>query len=63
MAPFADEMLYTEIANKALFWQQQSYCGVDLTPLYGAAFSGYFSQVRPALFEFSDFLGFRVLGF
>ncbi|PPS19633.1 hypothetical protein GOBAR_AA00929 [Gossypium barbadense] len=29
---------------QALFWQQQNYYGVDLTPLYGSAFQGYFSQ-------------------
>lgn len=44
MAPFSDEYLYVEIANKALFWQQQNYYGVDLTPLHGSAFHGYFSQ-------------------
>lgn len=44
MAPFSDEYLYVEIANKALFWQQHNYYGVDLTPLYGSAFQGYFSQ-------------------
>ncbi|GAB4843602.1 Probable histone-arginine methyltransferase 1.3 [Ancistrocladus abbreviatus] len=44
MAPFSDEYLYVEIANKALFWQQQNYFGVDLTPLHGSAFHGYFSQ-------------------
>jgi len=31
---------------QALFWQQQSYYGVDLTPLRDTAFQGYFSQVR-----------------
>ncbi|XP_039128696.1 probable histone-arginine methyltransferase CARM1 isoform X1 [Dioscorea cayenensis subsp. rotundata] len=44
MAPFSDEYLYVEIANKALFWQQQNYYGVNLTSLYGSAFQGYFSQ-------------------
>ncbi|XVF38723.1 hypothetical protein REPUB_Repub20aG0126400 [Reevesia pubescens] len=44
MAPFSDEYLFVEIASKALFWQQQNYYGVDLTPLYGSAFQGYFSQ-------------------
>lgn len=44
MAPFSDEYLFIEIANKALFWQQQNYYGVDLTSLYGSAFQGYFSQ-------------------
>ncbi len=31
---------------QALFWQQQNYYGVDLTPLYRSAFQGYFSQVN-----------------
>lgn len=44
MAPFSDEYLYIEIANKALFWQQQNYYGVNLTSLHGSAFQGYFSQ-------------------
>ncbi|GFY85109.1 protein arginine methyltransferase 4A [Actinidia rufa] len=44
MAPFSDEYLYVEIANKALFWQQQNYYGVDLTPLHDSACKGYFSQ-------------------
>ncbi|XP_043720984.1 probable histone-arginine methyltransferase CARM1 [Telopea speciosissima] len=44
VAPFSDEYLYVEIANKALFWQQQNYYGIDLTHLYGSAFQGYFSQ-------------------
>lgn len=44
MAPFSDEYLFVEIANKALFWQQRNFYGVDLTPLYESAFQGYFSQ-------------------
>ncbi|KQK14705.1 probable histone-arginine methyltransferase CARM1 isoform X2 [Brachypodium distachyon] len=44
MAPFSDEYLYVEMANKALFWQQHNFFGVDLTPLHGSAFDGYFSQ-------------------
>ncbi|CAN4095977.1 unnamed protein product [Withania somnifera] len=44
MAPFSDEYLYMEIANKSVFWQQQSYFGVDLTPLQRSAYEGYFSQ-------------------
>ncbi|XP_057431430.1 probable histone-arginine methyltransferase 1.4 [Lotus japonicus] len=44
MAPFSDEYLFVEMANKALFWQQQNYYGVDLTPLHKTAFQGYFSQ-------------------
>ncbi|KAJ7955096.1 Protein arginine N-methyltransferase [Quillaja saponaria] len=66
MAPFSDEYLFVEIANKALFWQQQNYYGVDLTPLYGSAFQGYFTQpvvdafdprllVAPAMCHVIDF--------
>ncbi|CAN1857637.1 Probable histone-arginine methyltransferase 1.3 [Linum perenne] len=66
MAPFSDEYLFVEVANKALFWQQQNYFGVDLTPLHGSAFQGYFSQpvvdafdprllVAPAVFHVLDF--------
>lgn len=44
MAPFSDEYLYVEVANKALFWHQQNFFGVDLSPLHGSAFQGYFSQ-------------------
>ncbi|KAF8753625.1 hypothetical protein HU200_011594 [Digitaria exilis] len=44
MAPFSDEYLYVEMANKGLFWQQHNFFGVDLTPLHGSAFQGYFSQ-------------------
>ncbi|XP_059456019.1 probable histone-arginine methyltransferase 1.4 isoform X1 [Corylus avellana] len=67
MAPFSDEYLFIEIANKALFWQQQNYYGVDLTSLYGSAFQGYFSQpvvdafdprllVAPPIFHVIDFM-------
>ncbi|CAA0834181.1 Probable histone-arginine methyltransferase 1.4 [Striga hermonthica] len=66
MAPFSDEYLFIEIANKALFWQQQNYYGVNLTPLHGTAFQGYFSQpvvdafdprllVAPAISHVIDF--------
>ncbi|KAH9311838.1 hypothetical protein KI387_026873, partial [Taxus chinensis] len=66
MAPFSDEYLYVEIANKSLFWQQQNYYGVDLTPLHGSAFQGYFSQpvvdafdprilIAPAIYHTIDF--------
>ncbi|XP_018826128.1 probable histone-arginine methyltransferase 1.3 [Juglans regia] len=67
MAPFSDEYLFVEIANKALFWQQHNYYGVDLTPLHGSAFQGYFSQpvvdafdprllVAPPIFHGIDFM-------
>ncbi|PNY09870.1 putative histone-arginine methyltransferase 1.3-like protein [Trifolium pratense] len=66
MAPFSDEYLFVEIASKGLFWQQQNYYGVDLTPLHGTAFQGYFSQpvvdafdprllISPSMFHAMDF--------
>ncbi|KAI8566065.1 hypothetical protein RHMOL_Rhmol02G0010500 [Rhododendron molle] len=56
--------------RKALFWQQQDYYGVDLTPLYGSAFQGYFSQpvvdafdprvlVAPAISHVIDFTSIK----
>lgn len=44
-AAFSDEVLYAEMVNKAAFWVQQSYFGIDLTALYAPALSGYFAQV------------------
>ncbi|KAG4909029.1 hypothetical protein JHK87_055145 [Glycine soja] len=38
MAPLSDEYLFVDITNKALFWWQQNYYGVDLMPLHGTAF-------------------------
>ncbi|KAF1894921.1 hypothetical protein Lal_00022415 [Lupinus albus] len=66
MAPFSDEYLFVEMANKSMFWQQQNYYGVDLTPLHGTAFQGYFSQpvvdafdprllIAPSMFHVIDF--------
>ncbi|VFQ72954.1 unnamed protein product [Cuscuta campestris] len=66
MAPFTDEYLYLEIANKAVFWHQENYFGVNLRPLHGSAFQGYFSQpvveafdprslVAPAISHVIDF--------
>ncbi|KAL5701228.1 type I protein arginine methyltransferase [Ranunculus cassubicifolius] len=70
MAPFSDEYLFIEMANKALFWQQQNYYGVDLTPLHASAFQGYFSQpvvdafdprflVAPSIFHTLDFTSMK----
>ncbi|KAF5186546.1 Histone-arginine methyltransferase carmer [Thalictrum thalictroides] len=70
MAPFSDEYLFVEVANKALFWQQQNYYGVDLSALYGCAFQGYFSQpvvdafdprllVAPAMSHTLDFTSIK----
>ncbi|CAA7041744.1 unnamed protein product [Microthlaspi erraticum] len=58
-------------SRKAFFWQQQNYYGVDLTPLYGSAHQGYFSQpvvdafdprllVAPSMSHVIDFTRMKV---
>uniref|UniRef100_A0AAY4A0Z6 Histone-arginine methyltransferase CARM1 n=1 Tax=Denticeps clupeoides TaxID=299321 RepID=A0AAY4A0Z6_9TELE len=44
VAPFTDEQLYMEQFTKANFWYQQSFHGVDLSALRGAAVEEYFKQ-------------------
>lgn len=44
-AAFTDALLYGEVAQKATFWQQPAFYGVDVTCLFEAAAEGYFSQV------------------
>ena len=39
VAPFSDELLYMEQFTKANFWYQQSFHGVDLSPLRDDAVS------------------------
>lgn len=46
MAGFSDALLHNELQSKALFWQQTSFYGIDMTPLYQAAVDGYYTQVR-----------------
>ncbi|XP_054931510.1 histone-arginine methyltransferase CARMER isoform X3 [Dermacentor andersoni] len=44
IAPFSDTCLYMEQLNKANFWYQQSFHGVDLSSLREAAVKEYFRQ-------------------
>ncbi|XP_067122561.1 histone-arginine methyltransferase CARMER isoform X2 [Centruroides vittatus] len=44
IAPFSDSSLYMEQLNKANFWYQQSFHGVDLSSLRDAAVQEYFRQ-------------------
>ncbi|KAH7936443.1 hypothetical protein HPB52_023428 [Rhipicephalus sanguineus] len=44
IAPFSDTSLYMEQLNKANFWYQQSFHGVDLSSLREAAVKEYFRQ-------------------
>ena len=43
-APFSDAALYMEQLNKANFWYQESFHGVDLSSLRTAAVTEYFRQ-------------------
>ena len=52
VAPFSDQSIYDEQMNKALFWNNPNFYGVDLTCLVddaksnhlGQAIVGYFSK-------------------
>ncbi|XP_026465353.1 histone-arginine methyltransferase CARMER [Ctenocephalides felis] len=44
IAPFTDETLYMEQYNKANFWFQSSFHGVDLSSMRNAAMKEYFRQ-------------------
>eukprot|EP00887_Chlorella_sp_A99_P004236 scaffold15.g4236.t1 len=45
LAAFCDELLHGEVAQKALFFTNSAFYGVDLTCLQAPAAAGYFSQV------------------
>lgn len=45
VAAFSDTLLHNELLSKAMFWQQTSFYGIDMTPLYQPAVDGYFTQV------------------
>ncbi|XP_014238315.1 histone-arginine methyltransferase CARMER isoform X1 [Trichogramma pretiosum] len=44
IAPFSDESLYMEQFNKANFWYQTCFHGIDLSALRGQAIKEYFRQ-------------------
>lgn len=44
IAPFSDEALFLEQTNKAAFWHQRSFHGVNLTALENAALKEYMTQ-------------------
>jgi type I protein arginine methyltransferase len=44
VAPFTDESLYMEQHNKANFWNQTHFYGVDLSSMHSAAMKEYFRQ-------------------
>lgn len=51
VSPFSDEYLYTEVMNRAGFWQQSNYYGVDMEALYETAMKAYLAQ--PVIDSFS----------
>lgn len=57
-AVFSDPVLHSELLGKAVFWQQASFYGIDMTPLHTPAVEGYFAQVAWWLQ-----LGFAIPGF
>mmetsp|Transcript_3043 Transcript_3043/g.7591 ORF Transcript_3043/g.7591 Transcript_3043/m.7591 type:complete len:571 (-) Transcript_3043:541-2253(-) len=50
-AAFSDEVLHAEVATKAVFWTQNNFYGVDVTPLYPSAVDSYFGQVVVDAFD------------
>ena len=44
MCAFRDDLLYYEISQRAAFWGNTSFHGVDLSPLHPAASRAYFGQ-------------------
>ncbi|CDS36985.1 histone arginine methyltransferase CARMER [Echinococcus multilocularis] len=53
VAPFSDEALFAELYTKANFWYQQSFHGMDLSALRGAAIKEYFNQPVVDTFDIS----------
>lgn len=44
LAPFTDALLFTETMGKARFWEQTTFHGVDLSPLYPDAKAEMFGK-------------------
>ncbi|KAF7646822.1 hypothetical protein LDENG_00182050 [Lucifuga dentata] len=51
LAPFSDEQLYMENHARAAFWQQRSFCGVNLNALHGAAVAEFLTQPIVDIFD------------
>ena len=48
VAAFSDEVLHWEVANKAIFWTQPVFYGVDVTCLHMQAKHSHFEEVGSA---------------
>jgi len=46
LAPFTDALLFTETMGKARFWEQTTFHGVDLSPLYPDAKAEMFGKCQ-----------------
>jgi hypothetical protein len=46
LAPFTDALLFTETMGKARFWEQTTFHGVDLSPLYPDAKAEMFGKTH-----------------
>lgn len=53
LAPFTDALLFTETMGKARFWEQTSFHGVDLSPLYPDAKAEMFGKSLATNFQLS----------
>ncbi|RKP38794.1 S-adenosyl-L-methionine-dependent methyltransferase, partial [Dimargaris cristalligena] len=51
LAPFTDSVLWTETMAKVRFWEQPSFYGVDLNPLFGTALDEYFRMPVVGYFD------------
>lgn len=51
LAPFTDAFLFTETMNKARFWQQTDFYGVDLSGLSGESVDHHFGQPVVGCFD------------
>ncbi|KAG0350728.1 hypothetical protein BGZ54_003665, partial [Gamsiella multidivaricata] len=63
LAPFTDAGLFTETMGRARFWEQTTFHGVDLTPLYPDAKAELFNQPVVGHFEPKSLLAVPTPGF
>ncbi|KAF9432974.1 Histone-arginine methyltransferase carm1 [Entomortierella beljakovae] len=62
LAPFTDALLFTETMGKARFWEQTSFHGVDLTPLFPDAKAEMFGMPIVGHFDPKSLLATPVPG-
>ncbi|KAF9365830.1 hypothetical protein BGX34_008041 [Mortierella sp. NVP85] len=62
LAPFTDALLFTETMGKARFWEQTTFHGVDLSPLYPDAKAEMFGMPVVGHFDPKSLLATPILG-